>query len=525
MATTLPRGRASHQLGPANPNPIQTTGLVSNNGPFETTDHFLQSLGNWNTAIPLQFHWLLTFSSPTFPGPHGHSNTADAIPPGTTDFQHAATQTTPSTLFREPVGWNATTFGAQASILNDKNMNTFGCILAQGVVIPGESMSVDMPTVPNPMGFLPGVVGAARAPMAQLTVQFRETNTSFTDSVIRPWIIAASHLGLVARKGGSNIKRDIHVMQLAKIASGHSLVVRKAFTFHNCTPISMDSSNLTHDSTALQLYTTQWHFTNYAVTFHGADMTGEKVDTYLKKEVFKGENLRTTKDYYGKIPRSRHVTAQAHLTGVTNDRVSWTDEPDIMMKHMSGHALKWGKIGLPKLSLTEKPGGIEGIDKLTGRGWRVSYTEADRFATATDHEYAEKTFNAPGGGHNLASRVQPRFGIATDHEYAEKTFNAPGGGHNLASRVQVGRFFTGFERNIGEIVRKITGRESFGGKLGLFSERTEMSRSRRSYASDHLRDDPNRFTDDGTGAGLLRFGRGGLLQKVKDIVDVFDIFF
>lgn len=281
------RGPQNHKLSRKVSNFIANAPKIGPNteGAFSTSEHFLNTLENWNTAIPFKFHWILNFHSPTFPGPHGVAQTTDDLRPRKmTDLAETGIHITSE---REPVGYNQSNqVDAQANILTEYNMETFGCIFAQGVIVPGETHGVEMPTVQNSMGFLPGVISGNRSPMAQLTVQFRETNTSFADAVIRPWIIALSHYGLVARKGADeNIKRDIEVIQLARVASGHPLIIRKRFLFHNCVPVSMDTNELVHDGSEIKIYTVPFHYTNYSVKFDSYGVKDQTVKDYFKTQL------------------------------------------------------------------------------------------------------------------------------------------------------------------------------------------------------------------------------------------------
>ena len=161
-----------------------------------------------------------------------------------------------------------------------------GCILAQGVNIPGESYAVNDVAIENNMGFLPGKVGGNRAGLPQLTIEFRETNRSFTDLVIRPWMILASHMGMVARPMNDyrKIKTNIQVIQLAKTYQYTPTVERKVYTFYNCVPTSISSTQLTHENVPkFDMYDVQWAYTHYNVTSLPNDDMGQ----YMKKQGFK----------------------------------------------------------------------------------------------------------------------------------------------------------------------------------------------------------------------------------------------
>ena len=334
------RGPEVHQLGPESKETIpEGKNFITNANqlPYETTDHFLQTLENWNTAIPFKFHWIVRFYSPTFPGPHGMIDpNAASNRPETVSLMELGSTAAHAVNRYEPVGYNDREMrNSQGNILTEFNMNSpLGCIFAQGCVIPGETHSVENPSVQNSMGFLPGVISSNRSPLAQLTVQFRETNTSFADAIIRPWIISLSHYGLVARPPGDwrNVKRDIEVLQLARVASGHPLVIRKRFLFHNCVPTTLDTSELTHDGTEMKIYTVPFHYTNYSVKYDSSDLTDDTVKSYFEK--LSSKPKRTTGDVgsYDTF-KDREAIAQEHIEGnhttATGGYKDLQDIPDI----------------------------------------------------------------------------------------------------------------------------------------------------------------------------------------------------
>jgi hypothetical protein len=136
------------------------------------------------------------------------------------------------------------------------------------------------------MGFLPGKVGGNRSGMAPLVIQWRETNRSFTDLVIRPWLILSSHLGLVARHSADerNIKANISIVQLAKTYQYTPLVERKIWRFYNCVPTSISTNELTYqDGNNFDIFTTNWHYTHYTIE----SLPDENMNDRLNKQGFK----------------------------------------------------------------------------------------------------------------------------------------------------------------------------------------------------------------------------------------------
>jgi len=148
-----------------------------------------------------------------------------------------------------------------------------GCLFAQGVKFPTEGVDFEHVSVPNSRGFLPGLVAGPRIKYSSpLIIEFLETNTSFSDLVIRPWTILAGHLGFQSRKGdingrrdSLNIKTDITIMQFTRTYQNISMVPRKVWTFYNCVPITVNSEELTYDNDETSIYDTSWAFTNYAI--------------------------------------------------------------------------------------------------------------------------------------------------------------------------------------------------------------------------------------------------------------------
>lgn len=217
-------------------------------------NHFLRMLSTWSGSIPNQFMWLVLIDN--FP---------------------AAVSTTMLQNY-EPVG-EGDKIGNNidknvAVTTNALNQRVAGCVFAQGVNIPGETVTFQYAKVPKQRGFIGGLYAEPRTDLQPLTIQFLETNTSFIDFVIRPWAILTSHLGLVARPGDipengevdiRNIKTNITVIQLAKTYQKRSSVQRKVWRFYNCAPASVDAANLPSNASAMQTYNTTWHYTHYTV--------------------------------------------------------------------------------------------------------------------------------------------------------------------------------------------------------------------------------------------------------------------
>tara|TARA_R110000851_G_scaffold254244_1_gene406713 strand:+ start:721 stop:1599 length:879 start_codon:yes stop_codon:yes gene_type:complete len=231
--------------------------LFGTNLPFSPLlsyrDHFLNMLETWSASIPNKFLWLVWIDE--FP----QLLTTDVI----RSYEKNG---------KTGEAWNIKRNVKTLTALHYQTIQ--GCIFAQGVNIPGEQYSTAYAEIPNTRGLVPVVYGDTRAAPQELTIEFRETNTSFTDFLIRPWLILSSHLGMVARPGDQpergqkdpkNIKTRIRVVQLGKTVAGRSSIQRKIFTFHDCVPTKLNNSSLTYDGDEVQVYDTTWAYRNYTV--------------------------------------------------------------------------------------------------------------------------------------------------------------------------------------------------------------------------------------------------------------------
>jgi hypothetical protein len=117
---------------------------------------------------------------------------------------------------------------------------TKGCMFAQAVQMPGENNQVN-PEGIQQNGFIRTFSGGGRDTFQNLQISFLETNVSFVDNVIRPWVIATSHLGLMARSGSDNYRCNISVYKLGTMSLQEPPIVLNRYTFFGACPISVSS--------------------------------------------------------------------------------------------------------------------------------------------------------------------------------------------------------------------------------------------------------------------------------------------
>jgi len=212
-------------------------------------DYFINSMETWVGAIPLRTQWVVLI---------------DQFPSGlNTDILQGL----------EPVQGDKKGFNinkAKAFLTSYPAQGIVGCIFAQGADIPDDVLQTSVASIPNNRGFIPGRISGNRTEFSPLTLQFRETNSSFIDHIIRPWVILASHAGMVARDEKNKPELDprcnITIIQYTRSYKDVSQIPRKVWNFYNCVPTGVSSRNLTYDAEQMDTYTSQWSYSNYTVS-------------------------------------------------------------------------------------------------------------------------------------------------------------------------------------------------------------------------------------------------------------------
>jgi hypothetical protein len=94
-----------------------------------------------------------------------------------------------------------------------------------------------------------------------------ETNASFLDLVIRPWVIMVGYNGLIARSRNSdkNVKAMIDVVFYAKTGFGYPMGIRKVYRFYNVAPISIGGETYSYNEEGLRYTDVKFVYDKYAV--------------------------------------------------------------------------------------------------------------------------------------------------------------------------------------------------------------------------------------------------------------------
>ena len=215
-------------------------------------DHFLNSLGQWSSSIPLNTQFIILF---------------DGFPLGLTNHTIKMLEEIDGRQFSDITL-------AKSVTTNLKNQGMVGCIFATGFNVGSETLDADAAMIDNNRGFIQGTILKDRGAFSgnALTIPFRDTNTSFIDFVIRPWLIMASHYGYVARNPNDLRERlkdpkcNITIVQYTRSEKGLSQIPRKTWQFFNCVPTEVDTRDYQYASgESDKNFTTKWVYDHYTV--------------------------------------------------------------------------------------------------------------------------------------------------------------------------------------------------------------------------------------------------------------------
>lgn len=232
-------------------------GSNADNGPIPA---FLDLLSKWPTSIPLNNIWTVNFTTPdidqnvlTEPFGSSYSNPANA--PGGIVNQNA---------------WELSNYRNQIkSKIESSNKDKWykTNMLAHGITHVGDGIETKRIAIEQSRGYLPGLVTTGRREMEKMQISFLETNISYVDMVIRPWMLKIASESLIAYRPSTQgfLRSDIVCSMYAMTGPGKTPVMRKSFCYYNAFPVSIVGEKYTFTSSEIELNAVEFAFTHYAV--------------------------------------------------------------------------------------------------------------------------------------------------------------------------------------------------------------------------------------------------------------------
>lgn len=212
-------------------------------------EYYLELLSKWPTGIALASQWMLMihFDKVT----KLFSNIQDTL------------------KSKEQSQWEISNGVIDVLIdggLQARSDNMMGCVFSRQVVLPSENIEASNQGLEYG-GFLPPATAGKRQAYDPLSVTMLETNASFLDLVIRPWILMVGYNGLIARSPNSekNVKAMIDVVFYAKTGYGYPMGIRKVYRFYNVAPISITGETYSYNEEGLRYTDVKFVYDKYSV--------------------------------------------------------------------------------------------------------------------------------------------------------------------------------------------------------------------------------------------------------------------
>ena len=207
------------------------------------------------------------------------------------------------------------------NLININNGSANGaCLFANGITPPVEAINVARVGMQAAFddhsgGLLDGVVTRSRKQQDSVAISFLETNQSFIDFVIRPWVILTGHVGLIARAPGS--VDDVKTTITATFFSSWNGQVspRKIFKFFGCAPVSIDTATAyDYGTNAVNTIKTTWAYNYYTLSFTDVKDVPDPEFTTNNPTDFN----RATAGTYNRFAPYQNVTGSATLNQPTD---------------------------------------------------------------------------------------------------------------------------------------------------------------------------------------------------------------
>ncbi len=137
---------------------------------------------------------------------------------------------------------------AANAVLGDNFQKNKGCVFAQAIDIPGESLVV------NPEGnimsnaYRRAYVGQGINQLPEMRMTFIDTNVSFADNFLRPWVLATGNFGMLARNRGDqkNYRTNITCYKLGAFRADMPPAVVQRITFFDACCVSVANEELNY---------------------------------------------------------------------------------------------------------------------------------------------------------------------------------------------------------------------------------------------------------------------------------------
>jgi hypothetical protein len=216
--------------------------------------YYLDLLGEWPTGLALASQWFVSFNLDPLKRNKFFSN----FTPKLNELENQSS-------------WNLSSDGSlylTSNRLHHSETSLMGCVFAKQVVLPKETISTSHDGLTYG-GYQAPTTASNRSQPDNLSITMLETNASFLDLVIRPWIISVGYYGLMAREKNSpkRVKLDnVDVVMLAKAGQYNKMQIRKVYRFFNVAPISIEGETYSYAEDGMKYSNISFCYDNYSIS-------------------------------------------------------------------------------------------------------------------------------------------------------------------------------------------------------------------------------------------------------------------
>lgn len=151
------------------------------------------------------------------------------------------------------------------SISKEWYVNNLYCLLAMSqTILPSDSINIQRSLIAN-SGLVGGLFGSSRDAFPNATISFLETNNSFIDFVLRPWMTMVGHKSLK----DFNLRMDITMTEYQKTGlpgkGGITLVPRKRVKLIDAAPVRVSSEELNYTGDKIMIKNVEFAYTKYKI--------------------------------------------------------------------------------------------------------------------------------------------------------------------------------------------------------------------------------------------------------------------
>jgi hypothetical protein len=219
--------------------------------------HYLDVISKWHTAISVENQWFLWFD-------------LQSVNSIKQDLQSVVNKFDTGKSSSNSGGWGLLDSTTKI-LLDDSNQlsvnNLIGCVFASNVTIPQDSIDIKHEGL-DYGGYQAPAVASNRMAYKDLSITFRETNSSFVDFILRPWLVTVGYFGLIARndKDPKKVKcTSLDVSFIGRTGPDTSSIQRKIIRFFNVVPKNINSYRSSYTGLGMQEFTVDFAYDYYCV--------------------------------------------------------------------------------------------------------------------------------------------------------------------------------------------------------------------------------------------------------------------